>query len=229
MMQHDGAGSTRPIDKAAQPLRSAPPPTLRVGPVPTAAPAAGSADWLAFLRGFLHHPALVGSVIPSSSRMERRLVRMAGVAQARTIVELGPGTGGTTRAFLRAGGPDLRLLAIELSTEFHDRLQQQLRDPRLTVQHGSAEQIGDFLAQHGLPAPDVVISGIPFSTMPAALGDRIARAVAEVLAPGGCFVAYQLRAHVAGYTRPYLGTPRCEWELLNIPPMRVYRWDKPAG
>lgn len=231
MMQHDGARSARPIDKAAQPLGPAPAPAGRVGPLPepTRGPAAGSSDRLAFLKGFLHHPALVGSVIPSSGRMERRLVRMAGVAQVRTVVELGPGTGGTTRAFLRAGGPDLRLLAIELSAEFHDRLTQQLRDPRLIVQRGSAEQIGDFLAQHGLPAPDVVISGIPFSTMPAAVGDRIAKAVAQVLAPGGCFVAYQLRAHVAGFTTPYLGKPRREWELVNIPPMRVYRWDKPRG
>ena len=171
----------------------------------------------------------MGSVIPSSSRLEARLVRLAGVAQARTVVELGPGTGGTTRAFLRAGGGDLRVLAIELSTDFHSRLAQTLHDPRFLLQHGSAEHIGEFLEAHGLPAPDAVISGIPFSTMPAAVGDRIAQAVARVLAPGGRFVAYQVRAHVARFTTPYLGTPSREWEAVNIPPMQVFRWDKPKG
>lgn len=225
MMQHDGARTPRPIETTARPLGPPEAPQRRA-----AAPAVPArSEKLAFLSGFLRNPALVGSVIPSSGRLEQRLVRLARVTEARTVVELGPGTGGTTRAFLRAARPDMRLLAIELSTDFHDRLTQQLHDPRLLVQWGSAEHIGDFLDAHGLPAPDAVISGIPFSTMPADVGDRIARAVAKVLAPGGCFVAYQLRAHVARFATPYLGTPRREWELVNIPPMRAYRWDKPLG
>jgi phosphatidylethanolamine/phosphatidyl-N-methylethanolamine N-methyltransferase len=183
-------------------------------------------DKRAFLTGFLQHPREVGSVIPSSPFMERRLVRTARLAQAQTVVELGPGTGGTTRAFLRAMSPEARLLAIELSPVFRDRLAQQHLDPRLVVQCGSAEQIAEFLRLHEMPAPDVVISGIPFSTMPAAVGDRIAAAVAEVLPPGGLFVAYQLRPHVARFTSPYLGQPETSIELLNIPPMQVFRWTK---
>jgi hypothetical protein len=64
--------------------------------------------------------------------------------------------------------------------------------------------------------------------MPAAVGDRIAQAVAAVLAPAGRFVAYQVRAHVADYASPYLGSPRAQWEVLNIPPVRVFTWTKPA-
>ena len=90
------------------------------------------ADRWAFLSGFLQHPGEVGSVIPSSGRLEQRLVRTAGLAQARTVVELGPGTGGTTRAFLRAMGPQARLLAIELSPVFAERLARLQPDPRLT-------------------------------------------------------------------------------------------------
>jgi len=185
------------------------------------------ADKRAFLSGFLQHPREVGSVIPSSPRLEQRLVRAAGLAQARTVVELGPGTGGTTRAFLRALPPQSRLLAIELSAVFGDRLAQQQPDARLLVQQGSAEHIAEYLLAHGLPAPDVVISGIPFSTMPTAVGERIAAAVAGVLAPGGRFVAYQLRAHVARFATPHLGRPKRSVELLNIPPMQVFCWTRP--
>ena len=59
-------------------------------------------DRLAFLKGFLRQPKGVGSVIPSSRFLERKMVRMAGVAQAESVIELGPGTGGTTRAILAA-------------------------------------------------------------------------------------------------------------------------------
>jgi phospholipid N-methyltransferase len=191
-----------------------------------AGPIAAARDNIAFLKGFIEHPDQVGSVIPSSSFLERRLVRAARLTEARCVVELGPGTGGTTRAFLRALPAAAHLLAIELSPSFHARISTLIRDPRFVAQLGSAEQIAEFLAARRLPAPDAVISGIPFSTMPTEVADRIARAVSEVLAPGGRFVAYQVRAHVAGYATPYLGEPRKEWELINIPPVRVFTWTK---
>lgn len=197
------------------------PPALPLGP-----PARPWVERLAFLRGFLRHPAEVGSVIPSSRWLEQRLVRAARPGQARVVVELGPGTGGTTRALLRALAPGARLLAIELSADFAARLPATVADPRLVVRQGSAERLGEFLAELHWPAADVVVSGIPFSTMPAPVGERIAAAVAEALAPGGRFVAYQLRPHVAQRATPRLGAPACAWEWRNIPPMRVYTWTK---
>jgi phosphatidylethanolamine/phosphatidyl-N-methylethanolamine N-methyltransferase len=185
-------------------------------------------DAIAFLRGFIAHPKEVGSVVPSSGYLERRLVRTAHVDRARTIVELGPGTGGTTRAFLHAMAPDASLLAIELSAVFHARLVERVSDRRFAIQLGSAENLLDILRARRLPPPDAVLSGIPFSTMPFEVGDRIASAIAQCLAPGGRFVAYQVRGHVARFIAPHLGAPEVAWECLNVPPMRVYRWVKHA-
>jgi len=181
---------------------------------------------VAFLRGFFAHPGEVGSVIPSSHVLEQRLVRNARLLRARCVVELGPGTGGTTRAFLRSMPASAHLLAIELNEAFAEQLRTSIHDPRLTVVRGSAEYIDRFLAEHGLPAPEAVISGIPFSTMPTEVADRIAAEIARVLAPGGRFVAYQVRAHVADYATPYLGQARKEWEFVNIPPVRVFSWTR---
>lgn len=211
-------------------------------PEPRAGQAAGSnvlparpASWgirrdrIEFLRGFLRHPAQVGSVVPSSHRLEQRLVRSAAMAQARTVVELGPGTGGTTTAFLQAIGPGARLLAIELDALFHDHLQASIHDRRLLLERASAERLAEILAARRLPAPDAIVSGIPFSTMPPEVSDRIAAAIAQVLRPGGRFVAYQVRAHVAGFASPYLGQPDRQWEWVNVPPVRVFTWVKPRG
>lgn len=184
-------------------------------------------DAHAFLKGFLAHPAQVGSVVPSSAALERRLIEALDLSAARTVVELGPGTGGTTRALLRALPSDAKLLAIELSADFHARLSARLRDPRLILQLGSAEHLLDLLRDWRLPAPDAIVSGIPFSTMPREVAERIAAAIAQALAPGGRFVAYQFRADVVRYIRPHLGEPHTEWEWINIPPMRVFRWVKP--
>ena len=183
-------------------------------------------DSFEFLRGFVRNPAQVGSVVPSSRWLEQRLVRQAGIRQARTVVELGPGTGGTTAAMLQAMPGGGRLLAIELDPEFHQHLRASLSDPRLLLELGSAERIADYLAAHRLPAPDAIVSGIPFSTMPPEVSDRVAAAVAQVLRPGGRFVAYQVRAHVAAFVTPYLGEPDKQWEMVNVPPVRVFTWVK---
>ncbi|MBM4381904.1 MAG: methyltransferase domain-containing protein [Deltaproteobacteria bacterium] len=178
---------------------------------------------IAFLQGFLRRPGQVASVVPSSRFLERRLVSLADVKRARLVVELGPGTGGTTRAILAALPADARLLCIELDPDFA-RLLKRETDPRLIVHEGSAEHLPDILAAHGLSAPDVVISGIPFSVIPAAIGTRIVESIRAVLAPGGCFVAYQVRGAVADRATPLLGEPDVTLELLNIPPLRVLRW-----
>lgn len=180
---------------------------------------------LAFLQGFLRKPQQVGSVIPSSRFLERRLVAYSGARHARVVVELGPGTGGTTRALLRALPVDGKLLAIELEPRFAAIL-REIHDPRLIVHEGSAVQLTDVLRAHGLGAADVVISGIPFSTMDPGLGRAIAKAIHDALAKGGRFVAYQVRGKVHDVARPFFGRAQVDVELRNIPPMRVYRWTK---
>lgn len=186
-----------------------------------------SARGLDFFRGFLRSPGDVGSIIPSSRFLERRIVAMGELKNAGCIVELGPGTGGTTRAILGAMKADARLLTIELDPQFAGIL-QQIDDPRLINHIGSAADLGAILGQHGLGAPAVVVSGIPFSTMPDAIGTAIIEAVREHLAPGGCFLAYQFRGHVGRLGTPIMGQPDVELEILNVPPMRFYRWRKQA-
>ncbi len=182
---------------------------------------------LAFLKGFLRHPRDVGSVIPSSRFLERLIVEQAGIHTARSVVELGPGTGGTTRALLRALPEGASLLALELDPEFA-ALVGACPDPRLRVECGSAEQLHQALERHRLAPPQAVVSGIPFSTMPPEVGRRVLEAVRACLAPGGVFVAYQVRAVVADLAAPVFGAPEVHWSLLNLPPLRVFRWRMPG-
>lgn len=183
--------------------------------------------YLSFFRGFLRHPALIGSVIPSSPFLERRIVEVGDIAHSRSVVELGPGIGGTTQAILRALPRRARLLAIEISPDFVNYL-KSYPDPRLDVYLGSAEHIRKALQTLGHARPDVVVSGIPFSTMPAEVGRKIIREIWDCLIPGGLFVAYQLMNKVAFLEPLLLGDPHVQLELLNVPPLRVYSWCKPV-
>ncbi len=185
-------------------------------------------DALAFFKGFLDNPERVGSVVPSSRFLEKRIVEAADISRAGLVVELGPGTGGTTRAILRALPPEGRLLTIEINPEFSARL-AAIDDPRLINHVGSAVDIDEILAQYGLGQPDVVVSGIPFSTMPPSTAREILSSLWSSLSYGGRFVAYQFRSHVARFGRELFGSPDVTMELRNAPPMRVYRWLKPVN
>jgi phospholipid N-methyltransferase len=178
-----------------------------------------------FFQAFLRSPQVVASMVPSSSFVERRVVRAAAVETASVVVELGGGTGGITRSLLNASGSHSRLLVIERTAEFIEHL-RSIGDSRLEVVHGCASSIGAELRHRGHPAADSVISGIPFSTMPKALGKEIIAAVYDALAPGGRFVAYQFTDRVADYARPVMGAPVIEYELCNVPPLRLFTWRK---
>jgi phosphatidylethanolamine/phosphatidyl-N-methylethanolamine N-methyltransferase len=181
---------------------------------------------LAFFRGFLTRPKEVGSIIPSSRFMEKRIVKTADFQDVKVAIELGPGTGGTTRALLKHMPADAKLLAIELNPDFVDLLKKTIHDPRLIVHHGSAADIPKALTEYDLEKPEVVLSGIPFSTMERQLGLDILRSVHDSLAPNGRFVAYQFRDRVERLGRHVFGRAHVQTELLNMPPMRVYRWHK---
>jgi phosphatidylethanolamine/phosphatidyl-N-methylethanolamine N-methyltransferase len=185
-------------------------------------------DGIAFFLGFVRHPRLVGSIVPSSRFLTRRLASFVTASKARVVVELGPGVGGTTRAILDALPEQGRLLAIEINPDFTARLRSE-RDPRLIVHSGCAERTREALDEHGLAAPDLVISGIPFSTMPDGLGHSILHAIWSCLRPGGRFVAYQWTTSVARLGRDLFGKPETDLALLNVPPMRIYHWRKPHG
>ena len=180
---------------------------------------------LTFFQEFLKHPLQIGSIIPSSRFLERRIVEAAVIDSANTIVELGSGTGGTTRAILRAMPQHAKLLSIEINPYFHT-LVSSIEDGRLTAHLGNACGLKEIISMYGLDAPEVVISGIPFSTMNRSEGSQVIEAISSMLAPNGRFVAYQVSNRVASLCRPFLGSEQIMLELLNIPPMRVFKWEK---
>ena len=76
------------------------------------------ADWPSF-KNFSNTLFRSDRSFSSSRFLECRLVEAAGINSAKTIVELGPGTGGTTRAILKAMAQHSVLLSIEINPHLH--------------------------------------------------------------------------------------------------------------
>jgi phospholipid N-methyltransferase len=123
---------------------------------------------------------------------------------------------------------DAMLVAIEINHDFVRVLRREFSDPRLVIFEGSSSQIEKALEEAGVDRADLVVSGIPFSTMEAGEGRRTLEAAKRVLGPGGRFVAYQFRSRVRELAEPYFGPAESTRELRNLPPMRVYVWRREA-
>jgi phospholipid N-methyltransferase len=148
-------------------------------------------DLLLFARNFFRHPRMLGSIIPSSRFLIRQLLQPVDWAAARVIVEYGPGVGSITAEILQRMRPDAQLIAIETNSDFVKFLRSAFPDRRLRVMEGSAESVDEILRQQGHEHVDYIISGIPFSTIPAELRERILLKTFGALAPGGSFLVYQ--------------------------------------
>ncbi len=184
---------------------------------------------LEFFKGFLRNPKEVCSVVPSSRFLARRVLECGSVATARVIVELGPGTGVLTGQILERMPADGKLVAVEILPAFAGLLRASWPDPRITVYEGCSTDLEHALAQAGEVRADLVVSGIPFSTMEGGVGRRTLEAAKRVLGGDGRFVAYQFRSAVRRIAEPVFGPAETHSGFWNIPPMKIYVWRRDAS
>src|SRR5437588_478992 len=105
---------------------------------------------LLFLLRALQSPRYLGSITPSSRYLASALVHFSNASTAKTVVELGPGTGPFTAALLARMPADSRLLSIERDPQLADHLRARFDDPRLIVVTGDAQELERHLSDHGL-------------------------------------------------------------------------------
>ena len=184
-----------------------------------------------FMRNFFKHPRMVGSLLQSSHRLVTRIADEIDFGQARNVVEFGPGVGTITTELLRRMAMNARLLAIESNGEFAELLREAIPDPRFVLAHGGAQDVLAHMAAQRMPQADVVVSGIPFSTIEPASRERILRATYRALAPTGVFVVYQYSRRVLPDLERIFGRVEQHVEWRNGVPMQIFRCEKsqPGG
>jgi phospholipid N-methyltransferase len=179
-------------------------------------------DVLLFTRNFFRHPRMLGSIVPSSRFLIRELLHPVDWTRARVIVEYGPGVGSITAEVLRRMRPDAVLIAIEMNPDFVAYLREAFSDERLRVVEGSAVSVEEILRRCGHAHADYIISGIPFSTIPATLRERILRKTRDVLAPDGAFLVYQFSTRVLEDLKRVFGYVGRKFEPLNVLPAHLF-------
>jgi phospholipid N-methyltransferase len=171
-----------------------------------------------FFQGFLEHPKMVGSIIPSSRSTIDKMLAPVNWDECKLFVEYGPGVGTFCRPVLDRLPRGGELIVIDTNPLFIDYLKRTIRDSRFHPVLGSAEDVETIVAALGHDHADYVLSGLPFSTLPEGVGPAIVAATHRVIRSGGAFLTYQFRAAARDLTAQYFGHVDTGMTWLNVPP-----------
>jgi phospholipid N-methyltransferase len=181
-----------------------------------------SSQILTFARNFFKHPAMLGSVIPSSPFLVNDLLSQVDWKKAQVVVEFGPGVGTITQEILKRLRPDGVVVAIELNSEFVSFLREKISDPRFHVVYASASEVRRVLAELDLSHADYIISGIPYTNMPDSARREILQESRQVLSSDGALLVYQFTSTVLPYLKSNFGNVQQDFQLWNILPARIF-------
>jgi phospholipid N-methyltransferase len=175
-----------------------------------------------FLKGFIKHPVMVGSIIPSTGTLIDHMLSRVDWDKVDLFVEYGPGVGTFCRPVLERLRGDAALIAIDTNPDFIDYLQREIGDSRFHAVLGSAADVEDIIRAHGFAHADQILSGLPFSTLPAGVGPAIASATHRALRPGGTFLVYQFRKRARDFLVPHFRQIDDGFEWRNVPPCFLF-------
>jgi phosphatidylethanolamine/phosphatidyl-N-methylethanolamine N-methyltransferase len=127
-------------------------------------------DELKFYKGWMDKPKADGSIVPTSSITARRMASVIDVDSRLPVLEVGPGTGVSTKAILARGVRPENLYTVEYSADFVRHLRGLY--PGVNVIEGDAFNLADTLGEQRNMLFDCAISAVPLLNFP--VGRRIA-------------------------------------------------------
>jgi len=175
---------------------------------------------MSFLLEYLRKPQVIGAVAPSSRFLAAKMLKPVDFSKARTIVELGAGTGVFTKEIIKRMHRDAELHVFEINPTFLPRL-QALEQDGVRVLDKPAEQ----LSMHVRRA-DVIISALPLMTFPDKTVNKILAEVKKSLKPGGQYIQFQYGLKSKAVLERHFSEVKLGFTPLNVPPAFVYHCKK---
>jgi|SRR5579859_2515223 len=177
----------------------------------------------------LSNPRPMGSAVPSSRFLARRIARLLPKSPRGYVIELGAGTGAITDGLLKRGIPLDRILSVERSETMVRLLKR--RFPLLNVAQGDAAELRALLATVFEKQIEVsyVVSSLPLRSLPEDVVANIMREVELVLHKEGKLLQYTYDLRKA--THPALSGFKRRYTTVvwpNFPPARVDVFQKIA-
>jgi phospholipid N-methyltransferase len=174
-----------------------------------------------FFLEFLKQGNNIGSILPSSKYLVKKMIEPVDFSQAKTIVEFGPGTGVITFEILKNMSEDARLIVFEINDEFIEML-RKTPDPRMEIIKDFAENVEIHLHERGIDKVDYVISSIPLAMIPKETEYAILNSVKKILNTAGAFIQYQYSIASLKKLKEIFGDVAIDFTSRNVPPACIF-------
>jgi phosphatidylethanolamine/phosphatidyl-N-methylethanolamine N-methyltransferase len=166
---------------------------------------------------------MVGSLIPSSRFLAKKILKNIPFEDAKVIIELGPGTGVFTKKIMQRLNPDTHFVVIELNDIFYQNLKTTVTQENCHIIHGSASDLQKILSGLGFEKADCIISSLPLSNFPKDLRIEIMQSILHCLTPKGTFLQFQYTLQSKKHFKSIFTHVSIDYAAINFPPAFVYR------
>ena len=179
-----------------------------------------------FLKQFIQEKKMVGSVLPSSRFLVKKMLKETEIEQAKVVVEFGPGTGIITNKILKRLAPDAHFIVFELNNDFFKLLQKKLNDPRVILINDTAQKLPHYLKENDLNDVQVIVSSLPLANFNTRMSYEIVKTSYECLSKGGIYVQFQYTLQAKKILLKCFSNAQIKIAALNVPPAFVYNCKK---
>ncbi len=177
---------------------------------------------MSFLLEYIKNPRLIGAIAPSGKELTKKMMVPVNFQKANVIVEFGPGTGSFTRDLVIRRKPSTTLILIEQNKSFCRELRELLcNQPNLHIIHGNAENVCEYLAKFGYDHADYIVSGLPFTSLPTEVSNRILSATQKALGGTGRFITFQYTMLKRKFFERYFDISHVLKAVKNLPPANI--------
>ena len=176
-----------------------------------------------FFKTWLRSPKSMGSIIPSSQSLAKKVAEQVVWQPGQKIVELGGGTGAITQGLVDSGIPREALVVVELDEKLHKYLSTRFMGA--TVVRGDATKLAQILNQHGVRRVSTIISGLPMVGMPEVFREAIYKGGLKIVGSKGVLLQYSYSPISPISHRRYgLNAKLAGFVLNNMPPAFVWKY-----
>lgn len=171
-----------------------------------------------FFKEFLKNWRSVGSVLPSSKFLVKKMLQTVDFDKADATMELGAGSGIVTQELLRNMKNNSKLIVFETNTDFYNSL-KKVKDPRIEVYNQSAVNLQKYLGEKQV---DYIISGIPLANLSKSDKKDLLHSSYKVLKSNGRYIQFQYSLESKGDLEKVFDKVTVDFTPLNIPPAFVF-------
>lgn len=172
-----------------------------------------------FFKNFINNPRQIGSIIPSSKRLSKKMANQIDYSNAKNIIELGPGVGPYTDIILKRKREETKYFAFEKNDDMRRILKEKYKQIKI---YNKAEEMTEIMQRNNIDKVDYIISGLPFTVLEKDIRETILEQVYNNLEKGGKFITFQYSLDLYKYLKKKYNKLEIKFVPLNIPMTFIY-------